>query len=431
MCQALGMLRSSRGFRWFVVVAAVGLGASNSPTTAGVTSVQPGNGPVPVNPTTAPPTTVPAVTTTAAPVTTAPSGPLKAVKFEPVATGLSGPVEVLAPQPDGLLYIVERVGSIRIAQGGKLLKQPFANLRSTIKSGSIEQGLLGMAFHPNYPTDRRVYLFHSKKDNDNVLVSYEVAADGRSIDTRTRVELLTVDKEADAVRHNAGALRFGPDGMLYVSVGDAARASKNGQNPKTLPGSMLRIDVNPVGKYTIPANNPFADGKNGRPEVWWYGLRNPWRFSIDAVSGLAYIGDVGQETYEEVDVVPFDKPGLNFGWPIFEGTKRYSKGEPATPVVPPIVEIKHGGENGSCSITGGEVYRGRAIPELIGHYFYADWCLGWIRSFRFDGKSAVDKKDWSAQLTAEMVSAFGHDANGELLVVDYEGGSVSRVVPVR
>jgi glucose/arabinose dehydrogenase len=149
------MLRSSRGFRWFVLVGLGALGAlgtTQSPTTAGVTSVQPANAPVPVNATTAPPTTIPAATTAAPPATTVPSGPLKAVKFETVATGLSGPVEVLAPQADGLLYIVERVGSIRIAQGGKLLKQPFANLRSTIKSGSIEQGLLGMAFHPNYPT---------------------------------------------------------------------------------------------------------------------------------------------------------------------------------------------------------------------------------------------------------------------------------------
>jgi glucose/arabinose dehydrogenase len=362
---------------------------------------------------------------------TKPSSPLKGLKLEPIATGLNGPVEVLAPQPDGRVYIVERIGTVRIAQGGKLAKQPFANLRAIIKSGSIEQGLLGMAFHPNYPADRRVFFFHSKKDNDNVLVSYVVSADGLSIDMKSRVELITIDKEPDSVRHNAGALRFAPNGLLYVSVGDAARASKNGQNPKTLPGSILRLDVTALDRYTIPVGNPFADGKNGRPEVWWFGLRNPWRFSIDAVSGLAYIGDVGQETYEEVNVIPFDKPGLNFGWPIFEGTKRYSKGEPASAVTPPVVEIKHGGETGSCSITGGEVYRGAALPELIGHYFYADWCLGWIRSFRWDGSVATDKKDWSSQLDAQMVSAFGHDANGELLVVDYEAGTVSRLAGIR
>jgi glucose/arabinose dehydrogenase len=377
--------------------------------------------------------TVPSPTST----TITPLAPLKGLAFQPIARGLAGPVEVVAPMADGIVYIVERVGSIRMAQNGRLLKEVFANLRSTIKSSSIEQGLLGMAFHPKYPVDRRVFLFHSKRDNDNVLVSYLVSPDGRKIEPASRTELVTIDKEPDAVRHNAGALRFAPDGLLYVSVGDGARASKNGQNPKTLPGSILRIDIdgrdasNPTRPYAIPATNPFADGQKGRPEVFWFGLRNPWRFSIDAKSGFAYIGDVGQETIEEVNVIPFNSPGLNFGWPIFEGTKRYSKGTPGTPVVPPVLEVRHGGENGSCSMTGGEVYRGVAIPELDGHYFYADWCLGWIRSFRFDGTTVNDKRDWSTQLPAEMVSAFGHDFNGELLVVDYEAGVVSRVVPVR
>ncbi len=366
-----------------------------------------------------------------APPPTAPATPLKGLRLETVVSGLSEPVEVLAPQNDGLTFVVERTGTVRIAQGAKLLKQPFANLRPQIKSSSIEQGLLGMAFPPSYPQDRRVFFFHSTKNNDNVLVSYRVNPDGRAIDPSSRLVLLTIDKEADAVRHNAGALRFAPDALLYVSVGDAARASKNGQNPRTLPGSILRIDVSDPTRYLIPAGNPFADGKAGAPEVFWYGFRNPWRFSIDPVSKLAYIGDVGQETWEEVSVVPFDKPGLNFGWPLFEANKRYYKGTPATPLVAPVIAIRHGGEDGSCSITGGEVYRGTAIPELVGHYFYADWCLGWIRSFRFDGTAAVDQKDWSSQLPAAMVSAFGHDATGELLVVDYEGGTVSRVVPRR
>ena len=263
------------------------------------------------------------------------------------------------------------------------------------------------------------------------LVSYTVAADGRRVEPSSRSVLLTVDKEPDAVRHNGGGLRFGPDGLLYLSVGDAARASANGQNPKTLPGSMLRLDVDAAQPYAIPAGNPFADGINGRPEVWWYGLRNPWRFGIDAKQGLIYIGDVGQEKIEEVNVAPIGTPGLNFGWALFQGTKRYSKGEPKTPVTPPVLEVKHGSPDDGCSITGGEVYRGTAIPEIDGHYFYADWCLGWIRSFRYDGSAATEKKDWSSQLGAEMVSSFGHDANGELLVVDHGAGKVLRVVAVR
>lgn len=365
----------------------------------------------------------------AAAQTQAAASPLKGLAFELITKGLAGPIDVTVPADDGLIYVVERTGTIRIIEGGRILKDPFANLKGVVKSNSIEQGLLGIAFHPKYPEDRRVFLFHSIRGNDNVLVSYEVSSDGKRADLRTRNVLLTVDKEPDAVRHNAGALRFGPDGKLYVSVGDAARASVNGQNPKTLPGTILRLDVDAQRSYAIPPDNPFADGKAGAPEVWWYGLRNPWRFSIDAKTGLAYIGDVGQESIEEIDVAPIATPGLNFGWPLFEGNKRFYSGEPKTPVVPPVVEHKHA--DGACSITGGEVYRGSAIPELDGHYFYADWCLGWIRSFRYDGSAAVDRKDWSSRLKAKMVSAFGHDSNGELLVVDYQSGTLSRVVPVR
>ena len=354
--------------------------------------------------------------------------PLKGLALQKVASGLVEPVDVTAPLDDGLMYVLQRSGQARVIDNGKLLKEPFLNLKGLVKSNSIEQGLLGIAFHPKYPVDRRVFVFHTRKDNDNLLVSYTVAPDGRRVEPSSRIELLRIDKAADAIRHNAGALRFGPDGFLYISVGDGARPKDNGQNPKTLLASILRIDIN-TPPYAIPAGNPFADGKNGRPEVYWYGFRNPWRFSIDAKSATAYIGDVGQETIEEIDVAKLDAPGLNFGWPLMQGNKPYLKGTATTPLVGPILEVRHDADG--CSIVGGEVYRGAAIPELDGHYFYADWCFGWIKSLRYDGTSAVDRKDWSTQLPAEMVSAFGHDAKGELLVIDYEAGSVSRVVPIR
>jgi glucose/arabinose dehydrogenase len=354
--------------------------------------------------------------------------PLKKLALQPVATGLVEPVDVAAPLDDGLMFVLQRSGTVRVIENGRASKDPFLNLKGFVKSNSIEQGLLGIAFHPNYPIDRRVFVFHTRKDNDNLLVSYTVAADGRRVDPASRIELLRVDKAPNAIRHNAGALRFGPDGFLYISVGDGARAKDNGQNPKTLMGSILRIDIN-TPPYAIPPGNPFADGKNGRPEVWWFGFRNPWRFSIDAKSGLAYIGDVGQETIEEVNVVKYDSPGLNFGWPIMQGSKPYLKGTAATPLVNPVVEVSHKTDNG-CSITGGEVYRGASIPELDGHYFYADWCFGWIQSFRYDGSAAVDRKNWK-ELSGGMISSFGHDAKGELLVVNYEAGTVSRVVVVR
>lgn len=376
------------------------------------------------------PALAPTVPRSTIPTMSADAKPTMKLAFQTVATGLSEPLDVAAPLDDGVLFVVQRTGLVRVVDNGKLQTDPFVDLRKVIKSVSIEQGLLGIAFHPKYPTDRRVFFFHSRKDNDNLLVSYTVAADGRHVDTTSRAELLRVDKGADAVRHNGGALRFGPDGLLYISVGDAAAASVNGQNPKTLPGSILRLDIDGAKPYAIPPGNPFADGKNGRPEIFWMGLRNPWRFSIDAKSGLIYIGDVGQETIEEVNVAPLATPGLNFGWPSFEGSRRfYSKITPYGPVVAPVVEVRHDGDPGSCSMTGGEVYRGKAIPELDGTYFYADWCLGWIRSFRFDGTKAIEKTDWSGQLKAEMVSAFWRDAKGELLVVDYGAGTVSRIIP--
>jgi glucose/arabinose dehydrogenase len=366
--------------------------------------------------------------TTAAATTTAPAvppAPPRKLALQVVATGLVEPVDVAAPLDDGLLFVLQRSGLARVIENGRPLKEPFLNLKGFVKSNSIEQGLLGIAFHPKYPTDRRVFVFHTRKDNDNLLVSYTVAPDGRRVEPASRKELLRIDKADTAIRHNAGALRFGPDGFLYIAVGDGARPAENGQNPKKLLSSILRIDIN-TAPYTIPPGNPYADGKNGRPEVWWFGLRNPWRFSIDAKSGYAYIGDVGQESIEEVNIVKFDAPGLNFGWPLMQGSKTYLKGKASTPLVNPAVEVKHS-DNG-CSIVGGEVYRGTAIPELDGHYFYADWCYGWIQSFRYDGTNVVDRRDWSKQLPAEMVSSFGHDAKGELLVVDYEAGTVSRIV---
>jgi glucose/arabinose dehydrogenase len=274
-------------------------------------------------------------------------------------------------------------------------------------------------------------VFHSLPDNDNVLASYRLLDSGEGLDPDSREELFTVDKEPDKVRHNRGQVVFGPDGKLFVSLGDAARASVNGQDASTLPGTIVRIDVDAASPYEVPADNPFADGADGAPEVWWFGLRNPWRFSIDEPTGLAYIADVGQETVEEVNVVPYDEGGLNFGWPSFEGTARFYSDDPASPVTEPVFESQHDDTDQACSITGGMVYRGAAISELDGHYLYADWCRGWIRSFRYDDGEVVDEADRSDQLDTEMVASFALDGDGELLVVDTGRGDVTRIVAQR
>lgn len=357
--------------------------------------------------------------------------PLLGLALQEIATDLSHPLDVRARPGDGALFVVEQSGVIRRADNGKVM----LDIRDLVNDFSIEQGLLGMAFHPDYPDDPRVFLFHSLDNNDNVLVSYETSGDPDILDPSSRKVLLTIDKEPDAVRHNGGSLRFGPDAMLYLSLGDAEHAGTNGQDPTRLPASILRLDVDGGDPYAVPDDNPFAngpmDGLAGAPEVWWFGLRNPWRFSFDPESGLAYIGDVGQEGAEEVDVVPIADGGVNFGWPSREGLSAFLATPLGSDPVDPVIEMRHDDTDRGCSVTGGFVYRGAAIPELDGTYFYADWCYGWIRSFVYADGAATAPMDWSDQLDAGTVSSFGVDADGEILVLGWDAGTLYRIVPVR
>jgi glucose/arabinose dehydrogenase len=363
--------------------------------------------------------------------------PLEGLALELVAGGLAQPVDVKARPGDGVLFVAEQAGVIRrIANGGE--EHPVTlDISDEVNSFSIEQGLLGFAFHPDYPSDPRVFVFHSLDNNDNVLASYETAGDPDVLDPGTRRQLIVIDKEPERMRHNGGSLMFGPDGLLYLGVGDAERGRLHGQNPATLQASVLRIDVDRGDPYAIPPGNPFAEGRDGgigvdgAPEVWWFGLRNPWRFGFDAETGLAYIADVGQERAEEVNVVPLADGALNFGWPAREGLEAFLDQPLVSDPIDPVIEIRHDERDRGCSVTGGEVYRGEAIPEFAGHYFYADWCNGWVRSFRFADGQAAEPQDWSEELDAGLVSSFGRDGPGEILVLDWQDGRVQRIVPVR
>ncbi len=359
--------------------------------------------------------------------------PLRGLALETVAEGFDGPIGVSSEPGGDRLVVIERTGRAFVVDPDEgVLPDPLLDLRDQVTAASIEQGLLGLAFHPEWPADDRVFLYHSLPGNDNVLVAYRRdGADPDRLDPGSRQVLLTVDKEPDKVRHNGGHVLFGPNGLLYVSVGDAARASVNGQDPSTLPGTILRIDVDGGDPYAIPAGNPFADGVEGAPEVWWYGLRNPWRFSIDTATGLAYVADVGQESVEEVNVVSLEAGGSNFGWPALEGSLPFYDTEPHSPVTAPVLEVPHDEQEQGCSITGGVVSRGDAIPEVAGRYWYADWCHGWIRSFVWDGDTAGDVQDHSEELTVGNVASFGLDADGEVLIVDWAGGTVHRLVARR
>ena len=359
--------------------------------------------------------------------------PLLGLALETVADGFDGPVGVSSEPGSDRLVVIERTGQAWLVDpDAGVLPAPLLDLREQLTSASIEQGLLGLAFHPEWPADDRVFLYHSLPGNDNVLVAYRRdPADPDRLDPDSRQVLLTIDKEPDKVRHNGGHVLFGPDGLLYVSVGDAARASVNGQDPSTLPGTILRLDVDGDEPYAIPPDNPFADGVDGAPEVWWYGLRNPWRFSIDTATGLVYIADVGQESVEEVNVVPLEQGGSNFGWPAFEGTLPFYDTEAHSPVTAPVFEVRHDEQEQGCSITGGVVSRGDAIPEVAGRYWYADWCFGWIRSFLWDGATAGDVQDHTAELPVGNVASFGLDADGEVLIVDWAEGTVHRLIARR
>ncbi len=358
-----------------------------------------------------------------------PLDPLLGLEVEVVADGLSQPVGVAHHGADDRLFVVQRGGLVRaIAPDGTVADEPFLDVRDRITSGSIEQGLLGFAFHPDHPADPRVFAYFSVPGNDNHLVSYEVAPDGSRADTATEERLLVIDKHPERVRHNGGHVRFGPDGYLWVAVGDGAQASVNGQDPSTLLGTILRLDVDRGTPYAIPPDNPFVDG-GGAPEVYHYGLRNPWRFTIDPVDGLVYIADVGQETVEEINIVPIEDAGLNFGWPILEGTLTFYGGEPDGELTDPVRELFH--EDGHCSITGGEVYRGTAIPEYTGHYFHGDWCRGLMETFRFVDGEVTDVQDLTEDLEVAQPSSFGVDHDGEILIVDWGASALLRIVPVR
>lgn len=363
--------------------------------------------------------------------TSAPAlGDLQGLGLETLADDLTFPVFATSPPGDQRIFVVMRPGTIAIIDPEEgLLDDRFLDIRELIDSASgIEIGLLGLAFHPDYADNGRFFVHYTDLDNDSVLAEYSVSSDPNLADPESGETLLFVDQVG--LRHRAGMLQFGPDGYLYVALGDGAQFDVTPQNLEMLQGSILRIDPDGGDPYGIPADNPYAAG-GGAAEIYLYGFRNPWRFSIDPVENMIYIGDVGQESWEEVNVVGLDAGGSNFGWPLMEGSSCFTLEDCAsqTDLVLPTVEYGH---DEGCSVTGGYVYRGAAIPELQGHYFYGDWCNQWVRSFRSVGGEAIDHRDWS-DVFGEIgqVASFGLDGRGELLIVTSDNGRVYRLVAER
>ena len=346
-----------------------------------------------------------------------------------VADGLAFPLYLTAPPGDPRLFVVEKGGTIRIIESGTLLPLPFLDLTGKVSTGG-EQGLLGLAFDPAYATTGRFIVHYTDSAGDTRVSAFHVSADPDRADPTTEVAILTVDQPF--ANHNGGQIAFGPDGFLYLGLGDGGSEGDpngTGQSLGDLLGDIVRISVAGPGGYTIPPDNPFVGVSNARGEVWSYGLRNPWRFSFDRLTGDLYIGDVGQSRLEEIDVAPAAAGGgrgVNYGWKVMEGSSCYGTTAcDTTGLALPVLEYDHGQ---GCSITGGYVYRGAAIPALQGQYFYADYCSGFVRSVRVSGGAAGDQADWPTLRPGGAVPSFGEDAAGELYVLSAAGG-VFKIVP--
>lgn len=340
--------------------------------------------------------------------------------------GLSLPVDIaFLPNAPRKAYILQQGGVIAVADDGKLLSQPLLDLTGTAVRGGNEQGLLGIALDPLFTENRFFYLDYTDGNGNTVVARYQAAGDFLTADPASQKVILQVSQPYP--NHNGGCLAFGPDGYLYIALGDGGSANDpqgNGQNLDTLLGKILRIDVRGE-PYAIPADNPFANG-GGRPEIWAYGLRNPWRFSFDRATGDLYIADVGQNKWEEVDFQPAGSAGgINYGWNYREGQHEF-KGTPPQGLVmtDPVVDYHH--SVGGCSVTGGYVYRGSALSAWQGVYLYGDYCTGFVWGLLKQGETWQNAQLFSTGLN---ISSFGQDANGELYLLDLNTGQVLKLVP--
>jgi glucose/arabinose dehydrogenase len=365
--------------------------------------------------TTVPPTTIPNTFTPAASTaisTAASAGTFpdpSAYEWREVTSGLQRPVD-LQPDGSGRLFIIEKAGRIRIWQDGQLLEQLFLDITDRVGSSGNEQGFLGLAFHPQYAQNGRFFVNYTDNNGNTVIARFQVSSDPNLADPNTEVKLLGIDQPF--ANHNGGVLAFGPDGYLYAGLGDGGSAGDpfgNAQKKDVLLGKILRIDVNSAQPSAVPSDNPFGN------EVWAYGLRNPWRLSFDKKTGDLYIGDVGQNAWEEIDFLPAGSPGgTNFGWNLREGAHDY-KGSASPDLTEPVAEYSH--QEGGCSVTGGYVYRG-SMPEWNGIYLYGDYCTGliWGLIRSNDGWQKKQLFDMAVSITS-----FGQDEAGEIYLVSDSG----------
>jgi glucose/arabinose dehydrogenase len=369
------------------------------------------NSPAPNTPTPVPPTPAP----------TTPAGPPPALRLNSFVTGVSSPTDLeSARDGSGRLFVVEQAGRIRIIRNGAVTGTPFLDIAGKIASGG-ELGLLGLAFHPGYASNRKFYVNYTRQSGSlqTVIAEYQASSGNPDqADPASERILLTVTQPF--ANHNGGQLAFGRDGFLYIALGDGGSGGDpmgNGQNLQTLLGKILRIDVNSASSgraYAIPSDNPFAAG-GGLPEIFAYGFRNPWRFSFDSANGTLFVGDVGQASFEEVDIV---QKGGNYGWNVMEGSHCFKppSGCNTNGLTMPINDY---GRDQGGTVIGGFVYHGTAIPGLVNTYVFGDFLNGKIWGLQ-QGSSGTWQRTELAS-TGKPITSFGQDENGELLVVDYDG----------
>ncbi len=357
--------------------------------------------------------------------------------IETVVSGLDYPVFATSPFADERLFVVGKRGDIWIIENDTLVPGTFLDVGSLVSGGS-EQGLLGLAFHPDYASNGLFYISYTDTGGDSKIVEYSVSANPMVADTGSARTIIEVDQPFG--NHNGGMILFDPDGYLLFGLGDggdSADPGEDGQDTSTLLGSMLRIGVDgddfpsdSTRNYTIPTDNPFV-GTAGADEIWAYGLRNPWRFSIDPETGLLYIGDVGQGSWEEIDATDVGTAGINYGWDNYEGNHCFSDYKGAsncdsTGLTFPVYEYSHAE---GCSVTGGYVYRGNEFPDLVGHYFYADYCRGELRSFKNSSGVVGSDRVWDSEFgSLGFVTSFGIDSSQRLYILN-SAGDVMRLAP--
>jgi glucose/arabinose dehydrogenase len=397
-----------------LVLAVAACNGVNTPTSSPVSDTPTA---ISVTETTLPPTDIVSTATLSpVPATETPANPTtfpdpNGYAWEQLAIGnLQRPVDLQA-DGSGRLFVIEKSGRIRVIENDQLLETPFLDITDRVGSNGNEQGLLGLAFHPQYQENGRLFVNYTDTRGDTVIARFQVSSDPNLADPNSEVPLFGYDQPFP--NHNGGAMVFGPDGYLYIGSGDGGAAGDpfgNAQNTGTMLGKILRVDVDSAEPVAVPSDNPFGN------EVWAYGLRNPWRISFDRSTDDLYIGDVGQGDWEEIDFLPAGSPGgANFGWDHREGAHDFEGGGPEG-MIDPVAEYSH--PEGGCSVTGGYVYRG-SMPEWNGVYLYGDYCTGMIWGLiQIDG-------GWQNQLIFDMqvtITSFGEDEAGEIYLVSDTGG---------